>query len=171
MAVGVGIGVRKLPLFAKIFHCFFLSQVSLHVSDCAALYMLQKFAFAKRMERIFCESSECSCEWIEKRTSSSLLMLLFLPAFLDQLIKVAFVQPILCDSVLFIFALCVRFRVCHQNRTGALKQLPAGQDRKPPSRVFQSSSVRGTRRLAKSSARSRNESTSRPIASNSSFLR
>ena len=89
MAVGVGIEVRKLPLFAKIFHCFFLSQVSLHVSDCAALYMLQKFAFAKRMERIFCElsecSCECSCEWIEKRTSSSLLMLLFLSAFLNQL--------------------------------------------------------------------------------------
>ena len=110
-------------------------------------------------------------EWIEKRTSSSLLMLLFLSAFLNQLIKVTFVQLILCDSILFIFVLCVRFRVCHQNRTGALKQLPAGQDRKPPSRVFQSSIVRGTRRLAKSSARSRNELTSRPIASNSSFLR
>ena len=84
MAVGVGIGVGKLPLFAKIFHCFLLLQASLHASDCVALYMHQKFAFVERTERIF-------CEWIEKRTSSSLLMLLFLSAFLNQLIKVAFI--------------------------------------------------------------------------------
>ena len=89
MAVGAGIGVRKQPSFAGIFCNIFLLQVSLHASDCVALYMLQKFAFIERTERIFCESSECSCEcsceWIEKRTSSSLLMLLFLSAFLNQL--------------------------------------------------------------------------------------
>lgn len=86
MAVGVGIGVRKLLLFVRISIAFFLLQASLHASDCVALYMHPKFAFVKRTERIFCESSECSCEWIEKRTSSSLLMLLFLSAFLNQLI-------------------------------------------------------------------------------------
>lgn len=69
MTVGVGIGVRKLLLFAKIFHCFLLLQASLHASDCVALYMHQKFAFVERTERIFCESSECSCEWIEECTS------------------------------------------------------------------------------------------------------
>ena len=65
MAVGVGIGVRKLLLFVRIFIAFFLLQASLTISDSVALYMHQKFAPVKRMERIFCESSECSCEWIE----------------------------------------------------------------------------------------------------------
>ena len=53
MAVGVGIGVRKLLLFVRISIAFFLPQASLNISDCVALYMHQKFAFCKANGAIF----------------------------------------------------------------------------------------------------------------------